>query len=392
MRLHRLLPSVLVTLAGCSTEAPEDEGLASTGELAAATVPISIPANAPYDTWTFIPVPGMKCANGTPTGFAINPHQGSTRLLVSFRGGGKCADYTECIATQGSSFVVTGYGPQQFAVEKSVLLTRGTYQRNNAQNPFRDFNMVYVPLCTGDMHTGNRVTYYAADGGPSSDAGGFVHHKGAANVQLMLDRVAPTFASSTTQLVVAGGSAGGFGAAWNFTNVTARFTRAGIDKVLIDDSGPFMTEPFFSRALLDHLETSWGYSTTVTGCTTCKPDAGGFWPIYRHNARTVPGSRASVVSSTRDTTVSSGFAKSPGNPNLACTADGGGPCEYEAGLRALIAGPLADAGVKVWVIESAAHVWLDDAPGTVTSQGVPLTTFLNRQLSNDPQWRSVVPP
>jgi hypothetical protein len=352
---------------------------------------IQIPASAPYDTWTYIAVPGMTCANGSSTGFAINPHQGATRLLVFFRGGGKCQTHEECVETQGASFVRSGYGPAQFNIERNLVLNRGTFQRTNAQNPFRDFNFVYVPYCTGDMHMGNRVTVYTPDGG-GADAGTRVHHRGAANVQALMARVAPTFAAGTTQLVVAGVSAGGYGAAWNFSPIATRFQRPGVETVLIDDSGPFMTEPYFPEPMLEYLDQRWGYSTTVPGCTDCKPDAGGFWPIYRHNVRTVPGSRASLVASTQDSVISAGFAKPPGNANLECFADGGGACEYEAGLRALIAGPLADAGIKAWIIDSTDHVWLDNAPGSVSSGGVPLTTFINRQLNNDPQWNSVVPP
>ncbi len=346
-------------------------------------VPIAIPAAAPYDTWTFIQIPGMVCADGTPTGIAINPHAGSTRLFFYLQGGGRCSTYQQCFVDLDATHL-DGYGPQQFNIERALLLSRGVFQRTNAVNPFRDFNYVYVPYCTGDFHMGHRVTSYLPDGGA------VIHHVGAANVEAVLTRVAPTFPNAT-QLVVAGSSAGGFGAPWNLTRVASKWSPS-TDLVLIDDSGPYLSEPYFTRAVYEELEQRFGFSTTVPGCAQCKPDAGGFSPIYRYNVEQYPNHRGALISSKRDTTISTGLAKPPGNPNLACDADGGGPCEFEAGLLQHVAGPLADAGYKAYIINGADHVWLSNPAGTVTSGGVPLSAFLNRQLNNDPQWRSVVPP
>ena len=72
--------------AGPSTsDAGDDSGSSS--------APITGLAN---DTWTWVDFPDSVCANGSPTGIAINPHAGATNLMIYFEGGGDCVDATTC--------------------------------------------------------------------------------------------------------------------------------------------------------------------------------------------------------------------------------------------------------------------------------------------------------
>jgi hypothetical protein len=371
--------------AGGTTAGGSTAGGTTAGGTTAGGTPILIPQQAPYSTWTFIPIAGMTCAPGTPTGIGINPRQNSTRLAIFLRGGGICWDHQTCVATSGASFVQSGYGPTQFGPESTgQALNGGLFDRTNQQNPFRDFNFIYVPYCTGDLHTGRNVTSYLPDGGAR------VHHRGFENITAMLARVVPTF-PTPTQLVVTGTSAGGFGAAWNFDQIASAWGPASPELVLIDDSGPFLTPPFFTTALHQLLAARFAWDTTNPACVNCRSDA-GFFPVYRFNATRWPQMRGSLISSKGDFSISSRMAVSPGNPNLICFRDGGGPCEFFPGLNSLLDGTLLDAGYRAYVLNGTGHVWLDDPAGTITSGGVPLTTFLNQQLSNSPQWQTVRPP
>lgn len=369
------------TTAGGTTAGGTTAGGTTAGGTSGGSAPILIPQQAPYGTWTFIPIAGMTCAPGTPTGIGINPRQNSTRLAIFLRGGGICWDHQTCVATSGASYVQSGYGQPQFDNES---LSGGVFDRNNPQNPFRDFNFIYVPYCTGDLHTGRNITSYLPDGGAR------VHHRGFENITAMLARAVPTF-PTPTQLVVTGQSAGGFGAAWNFDQIASAWRPASPELILIDDSGPFLEPPSFSAALHQLLARRFAWDTTIPGCTNCRSDA-GFFSVYRFNATRWPQMRGSLISSKGDFSISGRMAMSPGNPNLDCFRDGGGPCQFFPGLNSLLDGTLLDAGYRAYILNGTGHVWLDDPAGSITSGGVPLSTFVNQQLSNSPQWRTVRPP
>jgi hypothetical protein len=192
-------------------------------------VPDARPVETINDQWRWVDVPGSVCANGTPTGFGVNRHPGARGVLIFLQGGGACWDGPSCWGPAASSlYVATGYGRLQFATDilalGSLFLRRGA-----AANPFRAFNMVYVPYCTGDVHAGDRIATYQWLGNRPT------HHRGAHNLGLFLSYVAATFPDAD-RVFLAGDSAGGFGVALNLHRVVEAFPRARV--VGIDDSGP----------------------------------------------------------------------------------------------------------------------------------------------------------
>ena len=92
----------------------------------------------------------------------------------------------------------------------------GILDRTNAANPVKDWSFVYVPYCTGDFHGGNNVTTVPGASGPPQ------HFVGYANVGMYLDRLVPTF-HNATRILLAGLSAGGFGAVFNYARVAEAF-------------------------------------------------------------------------------------------------------------------------------------------------------------------------
>src|SRR4051794_5674614 len=46
------------------------------------------PLTTPLDTWTFLPIDGAKCGNGTPTGIGVNRSTQSRDLVIMLEGGG----------------------------------------------------------------------------------------------------------------------------------------------------------------------------------------------------------------------------------------------------------------------------------------------------------------
>jgi hypothetical protein len=77
----------------------------------------------------------------------------------------------------------------------------GIFDFGNPENPFADYSAVYIPYCTGDVHSGNITKDYGN--------GVVIQHKGFVNASNALDTMMKRF-PDTAQLVVAGSSAGSF--------------------------------------------------------------------------------------------------------------------------------------------------------------------------------------
>ncbi|MBL1135963.1 MAG: hypothetical protein HND46_11645 [Chloroflexi bacterium] len=50
-----------------------------------------------------------------------------------------------------------------------TALPGGIFDLENPENPFADYNMVFVPYCTGDVHIGNREATYEVEASDGSN-------------------------------------------------------------------------------------------------------------------------------------------------------------------------------------------------------------------------------
>jgi hypothetical protein len=111
--------------------------------------------------------------------------------------------------------------------------------------------MVYVPYCTGDVHTGNRVTTYTSTGSPDVT----FHHDGHAAVEQVVAWLDGSF-THVPKLLVTGCSAGGVGSLVNYP-----FLRNGLHAVekayLLDDSGPVFPTSGYSGPMHRMIRSAW---------------------------------------------------------------------------------------------------------------------------------------
>ena len=119
-------------------------------------------------------------------------------------------------------------------------------------------NFVWVPYCTGDMHSGDTIANF-----PNPD-GGSTYFYGGRDMDIFLARLVPTF-SGVTRIWLIGDSAGGFGTYLTFDRIERAFG-VGID--IIDDSGP----PLVSDGGTDnaHLFGVWGSLLPDAGFTSLR--------------------------------------------------------------------------------------------------------------------------
>jgi len=314
--------------------------------------------------WSWVPIEGAACEDGSPTGVAVSPGPGPD-LVFFLNGGGACWDWLTCyvvdLATRGP------FGEAEFEALGSSRLPGSILDRALPGNPYADATLVFVPYCTGDVHTGRRVATYTGPEG-SRD----YHHVGRLNLEAALPRLAATF-PAPRRLVVTGASAGGFGALVNYG--LFRETWPAADGVLVDDSGPPLVGGAVPAGILGAWKQRWGVEDVLA--PLCGVDcAAGFGPLFRLYTERYPGDRFALLSTLRDSVISGYFQLT-------------GP-EFEAALRATVAEELEPLpGVAAFLVAGDGHTMLG-APADFT-QGVTLLGWLGAQASADPAWTSQAP-
>ncbi|MFK7802583.1 MAG: pectin acetylesterase-family hydrolase, partial [Anaerolineae bacterium] len=125
--------------------------------------------------WTKIDPGGeTRCAHDTEFSFWVRP--GTTnKLLVYFQGGGGCWNWETC--QPGS-----GLYDQTVTERDSPAPRGGILDFSKEANPFSEYNVVYVPSCTGDIYLGDNVETYEQEGQEPYD----VYHRGYVNLNSAL--------------------------------------------------------------------------------------------------------------------------------------------------------------------------------------------------------------
>lgn len=214
---------------------------------------------------------GTRCGNGSDYAFQIRlAPVGSPveNVVVYMQGGGACYEGPGCAAVSAGLYTALD----------DPLPTGGMLSNTAAANPFRDWTKVFLPYCTQDLHIGGGVT------NPYPEI--TVHRYGALNVRAALQYVRDIlwaeldandplgYRGDRPLVVFSGGSAGGFGAAYNH-------------HWAIDDLGWVRTTAVPDAALGMHNNTAAGIITL--GGIVLLPGHPGwnvrpFMPSYCHLA------------------------------------------------------------------------------------------------------------
>jgi len=190
----------------------------------------------------------------------------SDKLVVFFEGGGACWDTATC----NSSIRPDGaYIPTLVQTIPGKL--NGIFDQANHDNPLRKHSILYIPYCTGDIHSGSKDRQYLNVLG-LPDANGIVqptitiHHRGLDNFLAARHWVKARFDKKHVEhLVVAGNSAGAYGAAMGINYLAKDFSKA--DAVLLLDGGNgIVNSDFAANAMSD--SGSWGYQASIPAWTS----------------------------------------------------------------------------------------------------------------------------
>jgi hypothetical protein len=220
-----------------------------------APVPSDRCASDPADTskptcnqWVKVEPQGMQCGNGSQYKFFVNISDKSNNVVLMFEGGGACWDYASC--SGGARGAANPNGIPDTHMDKTQYLN---LLRRDDQNPLKDWNMVFVPYCTGDVHTGSKVATYE---NPAGGAPLTYRHKGHDNTLAIIDWMKAHFAT-VPKLLATGYSAGGIGALQNYY-----YIREGLPAVqcgyLLNDSGPAFHSDGPSKQVQAQTRMAWG--------------------------------------------------------------------------------------------------------------------------------------
>ncbi len=227
---------VLITLAACGDNLPE---------------PILNPPRDQYEAWEEVAPPGLVCGNDTQYKFWVNYSHKSDNLVVVFEPGGACWDYDSCTGKNGTMGAANPDGlpddHYQLAPYISPFL-----DRDDVSSPSTEWNYVYVPYCTGDVHTGNVVATYTDETSPTQIT---YHHAGHDDVENVVSWIDQNF-THVPKMLVTGCSAGGVGSIVNY-----EFLRKGVHAVeqayLLDDSGPIFPSSGYSGLMHAKIRQAW---------------------------------------------------------------------------------------------------------------------------------------
>ncbi|MDP3503334.1 MAG: pectin acetylesterase-family hydrolase [Myxococcales bacterium] len=308
---------------------------------------------APNEVWTWVDFPGSACGNGSPTGIGVNLSNRSSDVIVYMQGGGACWNQLTCYTVRSASDF-DGYGSAKFANDS--IKNQVAFNRTNMNNPFRDASFVFIPYCTGDVHSGDTVASYGG------------HHKGAANVRAFLARLGPTFPGAR-RIWLTGTSAGGFGVQLNYHRFAETFPQAEVHGLA--DSAQ-MINPTQASLLAEWLD-AWGVSDPP-GCTGCTQN---FNLVPSWLARTYPNRRFGLLAFSRDSVLAPFFSLAQPDFEMATT-------------KLLTEQYQGKSNLKYYVVDPATptHVMLNQL-FTRSVGGVTLSSWAQKWANGEAGWENV---
>jgi hypothetical protein len=344
----------------------------------------SLPKGVPADNgWTWVEMKASKCRNGSPAGYFYRKGTENS-LMIFLNGGGACADKFFCSLNPVDvnhdlpiEFLSHGAPDLFFGVreQRQQAPESGIFKRSDATNPVAKWNMVFVPYCTGDIHSGSRKDVVV------KDVPGTQQFVGYLNYGLFLNSFGPTFKDSD-KVLLTGSSAGGFGALFNGDRTIEYFEKDSSEKkvFIISDSGVPFQDTYMAACLQKRWREYWGLNDALpTECIGCfNADGGGIvkgYGTYLFNQKYAGRMLGGFVSSQKDEIIrgfySPGLSATAGQPDD-CSLDptwetvqvaviGGARYDgekFKAGLKDVIDNVVGQGKVATYTIPETPHMHL----------------------------------
>lgn len=216
-----------------------------------------------WQTVQLHPSTGAVCGNGSPYKFFVNRAPNTSNTVIYMEGGGACWDYESCTGSSPLGARNPNGIPDNYldiSNPATSLVSPFVFRFNPwSQTKVQAWNLVYVPYCTGDLYTGDKVALYDSEDGTDSIVW---HHNGLRNTRAVLAWLKNNV-PRPGQALMTGCSAGGGGSISNYAHF-----REDLDPTrsfMINDSGPIYPAPdggnpavFPSVPLQQQVRAAWG--------------------------------------------------------------------------------------------------------------------------------------
>ncbi len=239
--------------------------------------PVATTEMAQYGEWTYYEVEGAVCRSGKPAGYYFR--KGNDNLVIFLNGGGVCSDDFLCAMNPADvdhslpgETVVTATGgliSNMLVAQRQVPPDEGIFAKDD-RNPLKEWSMVYVPYCTGDVHGGTN---------PNASPGSLQDQRfvGYTNLGLFYRSFGASYGTdfrSGSEIVLCGSSAGSFGALLNYDRTQQFFADSHI--TVIADSGMIFRDDYLEPCLQKRWRELFNLDDILPrDCAECFHDDGG---------------------------------------------------------------------------------------------------------------------
>jgi hypothetical protein len=178
----------------------------------------------------------------------------SSNWIINFMGGGACWDGKNCL---GKNTVTYFNQARRFSSLAARYAFDGIMDETNPLNPFKDWNVLFIPYCSGDLHWGSNSTTYSD---PNTGSSVRFQHRGFENflsTMKYLQSESDFQDRSSTKILVTGQSAGAYGAIFNFPYIKELFPNA--DAHVVGDAGNGIVPAGFQTV----IDEKWGVTAQV---------------------------------------------------------------------------------------------------------------------------------
>ncbi len=283
--------------------------------------------SAVWGYWTKVDIPGAVCGNNTPYKIFVMKSTGfwnwlfgyTDDLIVYLEPGGACWDYPSCTGQAGIRGAANPNGiPDNFmnlgdfldpnieggSVNAAIspLILKNHPAGDNVQTS--NWNKVFIPYCTGDVHSGNRIATYTDDATGETIT---YHHVGATNIEAVIQYLKQAF-PKIDKLMITGSSAGGVGTLTNY-----HFFRKALNpkkSYMLNDSGPIFSatsDDDNQYRLHQKISQEWNTNYLIGKLQADFPGVnitGDFGQIHTLLANAYPNDPLAITLFTRDTNFS----------------------------------------------------------------------------------------
>ena len=185
----------------------------------------------------YLPGGDTVCSRGGDYRFYVRGGD-PDKVIVDFEGGGACWDAFTCsIADSIFKDSVRPIADFTSVIESGAL--DGLYADHGEDDPFKDWTLIHIPYCTGDIHWGDATQTYREDL--------TIEHKGFVNVQAVFSWLQSQF-EAPSNLFVTGCSAGAYGAALHSAYLSELYPMSKM-AVIADSGAGVITQDFLERSL-----------------------------------------------------------------------------------------------------------------------------------------------